>query len=181
MAKDRILSLDGGGSWALIQVMALIDLFGGDATGHEVLREFDLAAANSGGSIVLGGLVENMPLATLLNFFLSEEKRKSVFVKKPHLPHTPKYKTEKKLKGLLTALPKRGGWMLHDAVAGATHGPQDLPAFADDVALEVEDDDLGALRAPVDADQVLALHRFLLLSLSFCSHPLAASVFKPSP
>jgi hypothetical protein len=117
MAKYRILSLDGGGSWALIQVMALIDLFGGDATGHEVLREFDLAAANSGGSIVLGGLVENMPLATLLNFFLSEEKRKSVFVKKPHLPHTPKYKTEKKLKGLLTALPKRGGWMLHDAVA----------------------------------------------------------------
>ena len=76
MAKFRILSLDGGGSWALIQVMALIDLYGDNATGHEVLREFDLAAANSGGSIVLGGLVEDMPLVTLLNFFLSEEKRK---------------------------------------------------------------------------------------------------------
>ncbi|MGA2167059.1 MAG: patatin-like phospholipase family protein [Terracidiphilus sp.] len=117
MAKFRILSLDGGGSWALIQVMALIDLYGGNATGHEVLRDFDLAAANSGGSIVLGGLVEDMSLTTLLNFFLSEEKRKSVFVEKPHLPDTPKYKTEEKLKGLQAALPQRGGWLLPQAAA----------------------------------------------------------------
>jgi len=117
MAKFRVLSLDGGGSWALIQVMALIDLYGGNATGHQVLQDFDLAAANSGGSIVLGALVEDMSLTTLLNFFLSEEKRKSIFVEKPHLPETPKYKTEEKLIGLHAALPQRGGWLLHEAAA----------------------------------------------------------------
>ncbi len=118
MAKFRVLSLDGGGSWALIQVMALIDLYGGSTTGHEVLRDFDLATANSGGSIVLGGLVENMTLSDLLGFFMSEEKRKSVFVEKlVHLPNTPKYETEEKLKGLQAALPQRGGWFLPQAAA----------------------------------------------------------------
>ncbi len=117
MDKFRILSLDGGGSWALIEVMTLIDMYGGAATGHEVLRDFDLAAANSGGSIVLGGLVEDMPLGALLNFFLSEEERKAVFVEKFHLPDMPKYKTKEKLKGLQAALPRRGGWLLYNAVA----------------------------------------------------------------
>jgi hypothetical protein len=125
MARFRILSLDGGGSWALVQVKALIDLYGGGTSGHAVLRQFDLAAANSGGSIVLGGLVEDMTLNELLGFFLSLEKRKSVFVEKFHLPETPKYKTAEKLKGLLAALPKRGGMPLPQAVAdipGASSG-----------------------------------------------------------
>jgi hypothetical protein len=115
MGKYRVLALDGGGSWALIQAMALIDQYGGDATGHEVLREFDMAAANSGGSIVLGCLVENMKLGDILAFFLSEEKRKSVFVEKLHLPSTPKYVAADKLKGLLAALPQRGSWFLPEA------------------------------------------------------------------
>lgn len=125
MAKFRILSLDGGGSWALIQVMALIDLYGGDATGHQVLRDFDLVAANSGGSIVLGGLVENLSLTTLLNFFLSEEKRKSIFSLEFSLEDEvmrraagvgPKYETAQKLIGLEAALPTRGQWLLPQAV-----------------------------------------------------------------
>ena len=61
MADFRILSLDGGGSWALIQVKALIDLYsrtgdGKDVTGHDILRKFDLIAANSGGALTLAGL-----------------------------------------------------------------------------------------------------------------------------
>jgi hypothetical protein len=60
MERYRILSLDGGGSWALIQVKALIELFGLDTPGREVLQNFNLVAANSGGSIVLGCLVEDM-------------------------------------------------------------------------------------------------------------------------
>src|SRR5882762_10523026 len=55
----RILSLDGGGSWSLIQIMTLIDLYrsgGALLTGHHVLRDFDLVVANSGGSMILGGL-----------------------------------------------------------------------------------------------------------------------------
>jgi uncharacterized protein len=126
MAKFRILSLDGGGSWALIQVMALIKLYSENTKGHEVLRDFDLVAANSGGSIVLGGLVEDMPLSTLLDFFLSEEKRKTVFSRVYRLSYIierilarvgAKYSTEKKLKGLEAALPNRGELFLPKAVA----------------------------------------------------------------
>lgn len=52
----RILSLDGGGTWALIQAMALERLYPGK-TGLEILGQFDFAFANSGGSIVLAGLL----------------------------------------------------------------------------------------------------------------------------
>ena len=65
MAEFRILSLDGGGALALIEVMTLIDLYGADTPGHEVLKEYDLIAATSGGSIVLGGLATNMTLQKL--------------------------------------------------------------------------------------------------------------------
>lgn len=43
-----ILSLDGGGSWALIQVKILQQRYGMDAGGHEILRKYDLVIANSG-------------------------------------------------------------------------------------------------------------------------------------
>ena len=65
----RILSLDGGGRWSLISVMALQRIFGEQARGHDVLKNFDLVAANSGGSIVLGALAENMSLDELLDLF----------------------------------------------------------------------------------------------------------------
>ena len=73
----KILSLDGGGAWAIIEVMALMKIFGEKAQGHDVLQEFDLVAANSGGSIVLGGLVENLPLGTVLNYFNDQAKRQN--------------------------------------------------------------------------------------------------------
>lgn len=77
----RILSLDGGGSWAVLQVMALQQIYGPDAGGHAVLQDFDLVAANSGGSITLGGLIENKTLSELRDkFFLSLKERQSVFV-----------------------------------------------------------------------------------------------------
>lgn len=52
----RILSLDGDGTWTLIQVKALIQLYGAETTGHGVLRDFDLVVASFGGNIVLGAL-----------------------------------------------------------------------------------------------------------------------------
>src|ERR1700685_1062174 len=79
MSEYRILSLDGGGPWALLQVMALQDLYG-DVTGHDVLRKFDLIAANSGGSLTLGGLILNWKLSDLLNMFLDDSKRSQIFV-----------------------------------------------------------------------------------------------------
>lgn len=133
MAPFRILSLDGGGSWALIEVKALIALFGSQASGHEVLSNFDLAAANSGGSIVLGCLVENFTLQRILDFFESESQRKAVFSKTESLIDqvlndliglAPRYCADKKLPALQQVLSKRGNLPLSQAVADipAAHG-----------------------------------------------------------
>ncbi len=83
MSAYRILSLDGGGSWALLQVMALQAIYGAKCHGHDVLKDFNLVAANSGGSIVLGGLLTNKPLNEILAFFLDAGARKSVFKNLP--------------------------------------------------------------------------------------------------
>jgi uncharacterized protein len=119
MAKKKyhILSLDGGGSWALIQVRVLIDLFGANASGHTVLKNFDLVAANSGGSIVAAGLIENYTLTEILNFFLDANIRKSIFSQLPWyqklnpvrwvLP-SPQFSTDQKLIGLKNVLKTNG-------------------------------------------------------------------------
>jgi Patatin-like phospholipase len=125
----RILSLDGGGTWALIQAKALIALNNNDPAtqGHDVLRQFDMAAANSGGSIVLGGLVENQTLGEILSSFLDQAKRDSVFASTHsigdevlhHLTGIgPKFSEQKKLPALQAALPTRGNLPLAQAAAG---------------------------------------------------------------
>ncbi|AZI25895.1 patatin [Pedobacter sp. G11] len=80
----RILSLDGGGSWALIQVKCLRKLFAEtfnspDPTGHEVLSKFDLVAANSGGSLVAAAMAENLRLSEIEQIFGDEKLRSKVF------------------------------------------------------------------------------------------------------
>lgn len=75
----RILSLDGGGTWALIQVMALQQLYSEHARGHYVLRDFDLVAANSGGSITAAGLIGNLPLSDILDYFCDPKKAAQIF------------------------------------------------------------------------------------------------------
>src|SRR5258706_7927288 len=114
MADFRILSLDGGGSWALIEIMALMDLFGGrDTLGHDVLRRFDLIASNSGGSIVLGALAKNMSLGELWDLFADKDKNKraTIFVNLSSFSSVPdraarlfgigaRYDTQKNLEGL---------------------------------------------------------------------------------
>lgn len=108
----RILSLDGGGSWALIEAAALGDIYGLDTPGHKILSRFNLAIANSGGSLVLAGLVLNMSPAAILDIFFKEEVRQGIFVKK--LPNQlldaiweklsfRKYKTAEKYAGLARA------------------------------------------------------------------------------
>jgi uncharacterized protein len=120
VSKYRILSLDGGGSWALIQVMALQAVYSEDTTGHNVLKDFDLVAANSGGSITLGGLVENLNLKALLNnYFLDETKRNKIFSPIGTFENiengfykliqiAPKYSTADKLVALSQQLPSFG-------------------------------------------------------------------------
>ena len=118
----RILSLDGGGSWALLQAQCLQRLFGIDCKGHEVLAHFDLVAANSGGSIVLAGLVANLRLSEILMLFLNSQTRQQLFSPtadwwwplfnqvygffSPGKHIGPQYSTVQKLVGLEAALPE---------------------------------------------------------------------------
>ena len=114
----KILSLDGGGAWALIQVKTLQRLYGANINGHAVLSKFDMAVANSGGSIVLGGLLEDRPLSNVLSYFMDETSRRSIFqptgdfvdeVLSKLLHFGPKYSTTKKLPALQRLLPVSGG------------------------------------------------------------------------
>lgn len=123
----RILSLDGGGSWALIQVKTLMEIYGDDTHGHEVLSHFDLVAANSGGSIVAAALLANLSLSEILSNFLDNTKRRAIFAPLPwpeRLIHTllrwlaqcpycpnipyPQFSTLKKLQGLRGVLACKG-------------------------------------------------------------------------
>jgi len=76
----NILSLDGGGSWAIIQLLTLKDRYG-NVSGHEILKKFDLVIANSGGSIVLAALAENWTLEKALTLFNDKTIRESIFSK----------------------------------------------------------------------------------------------------
>lgn len=131
----RVLSLDGGGAWALIQVRTLTALYGEGATGHQVLRNFDLVAANSGGSLVLAGLVENLSLAEVLQYFMDENKRRSIFspttsVVDPVLRSTlgigPKYSAVAKLPAIERLAPRMGDRPLAGSMNGVV-GPGGLP------------------------------------------------------
>jgi hypothetical protein len=126
-SKYRVLALDGGGCWALIQAKALIAMYGAGTLGWDVLRDFDLVAANSGGSIVLGCLVENFSLQQILDFFLDEGQRKAVFsatsdteakILQATLKVGPKYSATKKLPALRAVLTGQGNKTLSDAIQG---------------------------------------------------------------
>jgi len=103
----RILSLDGGGPWALIQACVLEDLFN-DAPGHDILGRFDLAIANSGGSITLAGLIKNLRPSQIRDLFMTEAQRTKIFVRRNFLMYTlfdkiglgPKWQAAAKLQGL---------------------------------------------------------------------------------
>ena len=112
--KFRILSLDGGGTWALIQARVLQDLYGANAAGHDVLGNFDLVVANSGGSIVAAGLAENLRLDVILDMFKSKAVRDRLFVPLPWYKKlnpigwfvpSPRFSAAAKLAGLKSLLP----------------------------------------------------------------------------
>ena len=100
----KILSLDGGGSWALIQAIALADIYGLDTKGRAILKHFDLAIANSGGSIVLAGLLMDMSPRKIFDQFNDESLRKGIFVENwINVFDFRQYSTEDKLEGLAKA------------------------------------------------------------------------------
>jgi uncharacterized protein len=123
----RILALDGGGSWALIQIRALQRLFNDDhVKGHRVLKHFDLVVANSGGSIAAMAMAEDWPLSEIIHFYLDPQRRRQVFVDLSFWEKSPgrrvikgltgvgpRYKTTEKLKGLYRVLGQIGQNWLH--------------------------------------------------------------------
>jgi hypothetical protein len=115
-----ILSLDGGGSWSVIQAYVLHDLYG-NCSGHELLRRFNLVIANSGGSLVLACLCHDMKLTEIISVFEDEQSRKKVFSEltfgeklvparnrlslfRDLIGIGPRYKTSRKLEGLFEVL-----------------------------------------------------------------------------
>jgi uncharacterized protein len=58
--RFRILSLDGGGPWSLIQARTLGRIFSPDMAGRDLLSHFDLVISNSGGAVVIAGLLADM-------------------------------------------------------------------------------------------------------------------------
>ena len=113
--RYRILSLDGGGTWALIQARALREIYG-NLRGRDVLAQFDLVAANSGGAIVAAALACDFTLSEIDGLFGDESARSEIFVTLPfweRLSHTvldlgPKYRTTAKLEGLKRRLAPTG-------------------------------------------------------------------------
>lgn len=105
----NILSLDGGGSWAIMQLLTLKDRYG-NIGGHDILQKFDLVIANSGGSIVLAALAENWTLEKALSLFDDKTIRESIFSENTFkdrffpvdylrffgLPFGPKYSSKRK-------------------------------------------------------------------------------------
>jgi uncharacterized protein len=123
----KILSLDGGGTFALIQAKVLADLYP-NQTGHEVLSHFDLVSACSGGAIVAAALVEGYRPIEILNLFLERKNRLELFSSLrwherliriasqnfAESPFGPKFSTQKKLAFLHRILPTAGTIALQD-------------------------------------------------------------------
>lgn len=102
----KILSLDGGGTWALIQARVLFkkysEKYGNDVTGHQVLKNYDLVIANSGGSLVLAMLCANHKLFHIVQTFENVSVLRDIFKRKiiHNIPvlkdFLPNYHTENK-------------------------------------------------------------------------------------
>src|SRR5215213_5012469 len=118
----KILSLDGGGSWALIQARVLQDLYE-NSNGHELLKKFDLVIANSGGSLVLAALCVGLRPSEIISIFESKKDRKEIFSRLafddlnllnlirrifPKFPIGAKYDAKKKRTGLVKVLIDHG-------------------------------------------------------------------------
>ncbi|HCZ16770.1 MAG TPA: hypothetical protein DHV85_19735 [Candidatus Accumulibacter sp.] len=124
----RILSLDGGGTFALIQAKVLDDLFPGE-DGHQVLSHFDLVSACSGGAIVAAALIEGYAPREIFGLFDNPVNRHELFgrlpwyrsllqlltgVLSPSSPVGKRFSTDGKLAFLHRILPGMGSTSLQD-------------------------------------------------------------------
>lgn len=119
MSKYKILSLDGGGSWALLEAMAINNIYKDTFVGNkckDILAQFDLVVTNSGGSLVLAAMLCNNSMDDVINLFKNSEVRHKVFSKLKlneksfasiltgFMKLGPRYKTSRKISGLVEVL-----------------------------------------------------------------------------
>ena len=140
--RYRILSLDGGGVWAIIEMRALMRIYGETARGRAVLGQFDLVASNSAGSIMVAAMIEDYTLTEVLGLLRDQATRDAIFVRRPPIarlnPLTwvlgPRWSTEAKLEGLRAQFPKTGGRRLNElpALIGGREPHLMIVAFAYD-------------------------------------------------
>jgi len=120
MSTYKILSLDGGGSWAILQAMALNDIYKNEVTGvakcTDVLADFDLVVTNSGGSLVLAAILSRDNMQEVIDLFKNKTVRDKIFSKlsfweKSFASHItnlkklgPRYKTSRKIDGIRNVL-----------------------------------------------------------------------------
>lgn len=124
-----ILSLDGGGTWALIQVRILQQRYSAETLGHDILKDYQMVIANSGGSLVLAALCANMPLNKIRTIFEDEKKLKTIFDKKGGIKSWlgfERFSTAKKIIGLRNVLG-----------APADMPLEDLPAYIGNPGLQI--------------------------------------------
>jgi uncharacterized protein len=85
----KILSLDGGGAWSIIQLKALQKISndcskqGEEDDARKFLSRFQLIIANSGGSFALSALLRYGTFTQAIEEFSKEETRKKIFVEPP--------------------------------------------------------------------------------------------------
>lgn len=113
----RVLSLDGGGTWALIQGKALGAIYGEDTDGWAILDHFDLAAANSGGSLVLAMLLKGLSPREIVALFGDRRERALIFDRNTIVERAlgsllgfgPRYNAPGKFNGLLDIFQRANG------------------------------------------------------------------------
>jgi hypothetical protein len=137
----RILSLDGGGPWSLLQARALGEIFGPDCAGLDLLSRFDVVTCNSGGSIVIAGLLSGMSPRTIeAGFFADQAQLHRIFSPSTIDGSLPvdaaraagisvyKYSTAAKLASLRTALGAVADRLVPD-LPGLFAAPRRSPHF----------------------------------------------------
>lgn len=189
----RILSLDGGGTFALIQAKVLDDLFPGE-DGHQVLSHFDLVSACSGGAIVAAALIEGYSPREIFELFDNCVNRNALFGRLPWYrsllqlltcavsPSSPvgqRFSTEGKLEFLHRILPRMGTislqslhGILNDSIASvrSQRGEADKPMSFLFVTYDFDRDRARMMRSNVTSPAASFPHRQQRATLAEAAH-----------
>ena len=188
-----ILSLDGGGTFALIQAKVLDDLYPGE-DGHQVLSHFDLVSACSGGAIVAAALIEGYSPREIFGLFDNHVNRKALFGRLPWY-RTPlqlltgafspsnsvgrRFSTAGKLEFLRRILPRMGNTSLQDlheilndrvACVQSQRGETSRPISVLVVTYDFDRDRARMMRSNVNSPAASFPHRQQCATLAEAAH-----------